>query len=259
MAEHEGDFTDLLNPNCASQTILLNPLAGGAPFTNINQVLPQADPVGQALVNQLPQPNLTNASCGAANYQALVDRQVGYDTMTGRIDHQFDSKNSMFVRYSLNFDREFWPSGTVPELTTTLPGYGRFSHDSYQMAGLDWTHIFTPKLVNEVKLGYNRWQLREVDQDLGNDLASSLGIKGVNNIGSVPAGVPDINFSGYASIGADETTPQTGAVNTFQIGDTLTHVLGSHTLSYGADFRQVHRGNFSVDNITGENSVLLDS
>ncbi len=226
MAEHEGDFTDLLNPNCASQTILLNPLAGGAPFTNINQVLPQADPVGQALVNQLPQPNLTNASCGAANYQALVDRQVGYDTMTGRIDHQFDSKNSMFVRYSLNFDREFWPTGTVPELTTTLPGYGRFSHDSYQMAGLDWTHIFTPKLVNEVKLGYNRYQIREVDQDLGNNLASSLGIEGVNNIGSVPAGVPNINFSGYANIGADETTPQSGAVNTFQIGDTLTHVLG---------------------------------
>ena len=35
--------------------------------------------------------------------------------MTGRVDHQFDTKNSLFVRYSLNFDREFWPSGTVPE------------------------------------------------------------------------------------------------------------------------------------------------
>ncbi len=248
-AEHQGDFTDLLNPNCASQTILLNPLAGGAPFTNINQVLPQPDPVGQALVNQLPQPNLTNATCGAANYQALVERQVGYDTMTGRVDHQFNSKDSMFVRYSLNFDREFWPTGTVPELTTTLPGYGRFSHDSYQMAGLDWTHIFTPKLVNEVKLGYNRYQIREVDQDLGSNLAATLGIEGVKNIGSVPAGAPNMNFSGYANIGADETTPQSGAVNTFQIGDTLTHVWGSHTLSYGADFREVHRGNFSLDNI----------
>jgi hypothetical protein len=249
MGERQGDFTDLLNPNCASQTILLNPLGGGAPFTNIKQVLPQADPVGQALVNLYPQPNLPNASCGAANYQALVDRQVTYDTLTGRIDHQFDNKNSMFVRYSLNFDREFWPTGTVPELTTTLPGYGRFSHDSYQMAGLDWTHIFNPKLVNEVKLGYNRYQIREVDQDLGSTLASSLGIEGVKTIGSIPAGIPNMNFSGYANMGADETTPQSGAVNTFQIGDTMTHVLGSHTLSYGADFREVHRGNFSLDNI----------
>jgi hypothetical protein len=249
MAERQGDFTDLLNPNCSSQTLLLNPLGGGQPFTNINQVLPQADPVGQALVNQYPQPNIPSASCGAANYTALVNRQVTYDTLTGRIDHQFSSKDSLFVRYSLNFDREFWPTGTVPESTTTLPGYGRFSHDSYQMAGLDWTHIVNPKLVNEVKLGYNRYQLREVDQDLGNTLASSLGITGVANIGSVPAGVPNMNFSGYASMGADETTPQSGAVNTFQIGDTLTHVLGSHTLSYGADIREVHRGNFSLDNI----------
>ncbi|MGD1156111.1 MAG: TonB-dependent receptor [Terriglobia bacterium] len=249
MAERQGDFTDLLNPNCSSQTILLNPLGQGQTFTNISEVLPQADPVGQALVNQYPQPNIPNASCGAANYTALVNRQVSYDTLTGRIDHRFNSKDSMFVRYNLNFDREFWPTGTVPESTTTLPGYGRFSHDSYQMAGLDWTHIFNPKLVNEFKLGYNRYQLREVNQDLGSTLASSLGIAGVRNVGSVPAGVPNMNFSGYASMGADETTPQSGAVNTFQFGDTLTHVLGSHTLSYGTDLRLVRRGNFSLDNI----------
>jgi hypothetical protein len=252
VADRQGDFSDLLNPACSSQTVLLNPLAllqgSPQPFTNIDQVLPQADPVGQALVNQYPAPNIANSSCGAANYTALVDRQVYYDTMTGRVDHQFDTKNSVFVRYSLNLDREFWPSGTVPESTTALPGYGRFSHNSYQMAGLDWTHIFNPKIVNEVKLGYNRWQLRQVNQDLGNDLASTLGIMGVNTIGSVPAGVPDMTYSGYASIGGDASVPETGAVNTFEIGDTLTHVVGGHTLAYGVDMRSVRRGNFTVDN-----------
>ena len=53
---------------------------------------------------------------------------------------------------------------------------------------------------------------------------------------------------GDASIGADLSVPETGAVNTFQIGDTLTHVFGTHTLSYGIDFRSVQRGNFTVDN-----------
>ena len=52
------------------------------------------------------------------------------------------------------------------------------------MAGLDWTHIFSPKLVNEFKLGYNRWQLRQSNEDLGNNLASNLGIMGVNQIGA---------------------------------------------------------------------------
>ncbi len=251
-SEHQGDFSDLLNPACSSQTVLLNPLAllqgSVQPFTNIDQVLPQADPVGQGLVNQYPTPTNANASCGAPNYTALVDREVGIDTLTGKVDHQFDAKNSIFVRYSLNFDREFWPSGTVPESTTTLPGYGRISHNSYQMGGLDWTHIFSPKLVNEFKLGYNRWQLRQSNEDLGNPLAANLGIMGVNQVGSVLAGVPDMTYSGYASIGGDPAVPERGAVNTFQIGDTLTHVLGSHTLSYGIDFRSVRRGNFTVDN-----------
>jgi hypothetical protein len=251
VSERQGNFADLLNPTCSSQTVLLNPLAlmqgSVQPFTAISEVLPQADPAGQGLVNQYPKPNIANASCGAANYTALVDRQVNSDTFTGRVDHQFDTKNSLFVRYSLNLDREFWPSGTVPENTTTLPGYGRFSHNSYQMAGLDWTHIFSPRLVNEFKLGYNRWQLRQDNEDLGNNLAAKLGITGLNKIGSVSAGVPNLTFSGYGSIGADLAVPEIGAVNTFQIGDTLTHVLGTHTLSYGIDFRSVQRGNFTVD------------
>lgn len=250
--ERQGDFTDLMNPNCAAQTLLLNPLAlmQGAvqPFTNISEVLPQADPAGQGLVNQYPAPNISSASCGSPNYTGLVDRQVGTDTTTARVDHQFDTQNTLFVRYSLNFDREFWPTGTVPESTTTVPGYGRFSHNSYQMAGLDWTHIFSPRMANEVKLGYNRWQLRQANQDLGNNLAATLGIAGINQINGVAAGVPDLTFSGYAGIGANTAVPEVGAVNTFQIGDTLTHVMGGHTLSYGVDFRSVRRGNFTVDN-----------
>ena len=113
------------------------------------------------------------------------------------------------------------------------------------MAGLDWTHIFSPKLVNEFKLGYNRWQLRESNQDLGNDLASSLGITGVNQINGQSAGSPILTIR---VMPASEPTQRSGngAVNTFQIGDTLTHVVGSHTLELWSGFspgpaRQFHR------------------
>jgi hypothetical protein len=252
-AERTGDFTDLLNPSCPTQTMLLNPLAMFQgqiqPFTNINQVLPQADPVGQALVNQYPQPNVANATCGSFNYTALVDRQLSFDTPTLRVDHRFNDRDSMFFRYNLSLVREFLPTGTVPESTTTLPGYGTIAHDSYQMAGVDWTHIFAPKLVNEFKLGYNRWQLRENNQDAGNPLVQTLGIQGLNRSDPNQTGVPDMNFSGYDSLGADEGVPENGAVNTFQVADTLTQSYGPHTLSYGADLRAVRRGNFSVDNI----------
>jgi len=253
VAERGGDFTDLLNPSCSSQTLLLNPFAlfqgQFLPFTNINQVLPAPDPVGQALVNEYPAPNISNASCGAFNYTALVNRDVSYDTTTARVDYRFNDRDSMFIRYNLVLDHEFLPTGTVPESTTTLPGFGTFARNSYQMAGLDWTRIFSPGLLNEFKFGYNRWQLREYNEDLGSSLASDLGIMGVRNIGSNSAGVPNLNFAQYASLGADEGVPQDGAVNTFQIANTLTQVRGTHTFSYGADIRLVRRGNFSVNNI----------
>ena len=253
LAERGGGFSDLLDPSCPVRTMLLNPLAffQGQPrqFTNISQVLPAADPVGQALVNQYPQPNIPNAGCGAANYTALVERQVNFDTSTARVDHRFNDQDSVFFRYNLNLDREELPTGAVPESLTTVPGFGTTTRNSYQMAGADWMHIFGPRLVNEFKLGYNRWQLREFNQDLGNPLAQSLGIQGVRQLGSLPSGVPNLNLSGYDSLGADEGVPQSGAVNTFQIADTLTQVRGSHTLSYGADIRSVRRGNFSIDNI----------
>jgi len=253
VAERGGDFTDLLNPSCPTQTVLLNPFAlfqgQVLPFTNINQVLPQADPVGQALVNEYPSPNLSNPTCGSANYQGLVDREVSYDTATARVDHRFSDKDSVFFRYNLNLEREFLPSGTVPEGTNTVPGYGTLAHNSYQMVGADWTHIFGARLVNEFKLGYNRWQLRENNQDAGNPLVQELGIQGVDRADPNQTGLPNLNYSGYASLGGDEGVPQNGAVNTFQLADTLTQVYGAHTLNYGADIRTVRRGNFSVDNI----------
>jgi TonB-dependent receptor-like protein len=252
-AERAGDFSGLLDPSCPVQTMLLNPLALSQgqiqPFTNITEVLPAADPVGQELANQYPQPNIPNASCGSANYSALVSRQVSFDTSTVRVDHRFNDRDFAFFRYNLNLVRQVLPTGALPESLTTAPGFGITARNSYQMAGADWTHIISPRLVNEFKLGYNRWQLREVNEDLGNPLAQNLGIQGVHQIGSQPAGVPNLNLAGYDSLGADEGVPQSGAVNTFQIADTLTQVYGPHTLSYGADLRSVRRGNFSIDNI----------
>ena len=252
-AERAGEFSGLLDPSCPVQTMLLNPLALSQgqiqPFTNITEVLPAADPVGQELVNQYPQPNIANAACGAANYSALVTREVSFDTSTARVDHRFNDRDFAFFRYNLNLARQQLPTGALPQSLTTVPGFGITARNSYQMAGADWTHIINPRLVNEFKLGYNRWQLREVNEDLGNPLAQNLGIQGVTQIGSQPAGVPNLNLAGYDSLGSDEGVPQSGAVNTFQIADTLTQVHGSHTLGYGADLRSVRRGNFSIDNI----------
>ncbi|MGD0694320.1 MAG: carboxypeptidase-like regulatory domain-containing protein [Terriglobia bacterium] len=260
LAERGGDFSDLQAPNCPVQTVLIDPIAlmqgQIQPFTNIsqlNQELPAPvlpDPAGQSLVNLYPKPNIANATCGSPNYIAQVNRKINFDDFFGRVDHRWTAKDNIFFRYSLNGDDQVLPPNTSPRAAATnLPGFGTVTHDQDQMAGVDWTHEFNATLINELKIGYNRWQIRDDNQDEGNPIAQALGIQGVPQGNSKAVGYPQLNFASYDSLGSNNTDPQAGAVNTFQVADTVTHVSGNHMLAYGVDLRSVERGDFSVDTI----------
>jgi len=242
--ERNGDFRDLLSPQCSVQTVLLNPLAlaGGQiePFTNIKQVLPAGpDPVGQGLVDLYPMPNVADAPCGQVNYVAQVQRRISTNTYMARVDQHWGAKDNFFFRFNFNGVQEFDPG-----LGSFIPGYGTLGNNHFLTTGIDWTHQFTPALLNEFKFGYNRYQLDLLNQDSANTSAQQLGIQGLQ-----PAGQPQLNFAAYNNLGSDNTVPQSGAVNSFQLADTITQVKGNHSLAYGFDFRAVRRGNFSIDSI----------
>ena len=245
VAERGGDFSDLVD--CPVPTVLINPLTG-ATFTNINQVLPAPDPVGQALMNLYPTPNITGAQCGDANFQAEGKRGIALATYTARVDHQWGTQDTMFFRFGQTLDHTFLPFGSG----TVLPGYGQSNRDGFMVAGFDWTHTIRHSLLNEFKFGYNRWKLDYINQDQGQTIAQQLGILGLSTIPR-QMGVPNMNVGSYISIGSDESTPQSGAVNTFELADTVTQVHGNHSLAYGVTVNSVHRGNFFEDNtIRGE-------
>jgi hypothetical protein len=253
LAERSGDFSDLQGPDCAAPTVLLNPLAllGGVvqPFTNITQVLPAgADPVGQALMNIYPKPNIAGAQCGDANFRAEGKREIELPTYTARVDQQWGTKDTMFFRFGQTLDHTFLPFGGGTE----LPGYGQRNRNGFMVAGVDWTHTLRHSLLNEFKFGYNRWKLDYNNQDQGQTIAQQLGILGLSAVPS-QTGVPNMNVGSYVSVGADESTPQSGAVNTFELADTVTQIHGNHSLAYGVSVASVHRGNFLEDNtIRGE-------
>jgi len=256
-AELTGDFSELLpgNPQCPTgRTLLLDPLVlfnPAAPLTipnnNVSLLAPSfptghLDPVGQGLVHLYPSPNLTTGPCGGENYTAVVKRKVYTNDYVGRFDHHWGNKNSFFYRYNLTTDAEFTPSG----LPTGVPGFGTYRDDWFTATGLDWTHTFSPTLLNEAKVDYNRWQYHWTVQDQGNPIASELGLKGLPTAPR-DIGVPNLSFAGFDGMGSDTSFPQAGAVNTFEYGDTVTQIHGDHSLAYGVDLRQIKRGNFYED------------
>lgn len=242
LAELSGDFSGDLAPDCAKKTLLIDPFAllAGSVQTFPGNALPFVDPVGQGLADLYPSPNIPGAKCGEANFTTQQTRKIDNDAYVARVDHRWGSKDNIFYRHNLNFDRSFYPSGGVP-------GFGRKTLDGYQMAGLDWTHTFASTIINEAKISYNRWQLRWNNEDQGRKIAQQLDIQGAPTA-ERQSGVPNLEFAGYNGMGAGTNVPQAGAVNTFEFADTLTHVHGNHSLAYGFDIRSIKRGNFYIDN-----------
>jgi len=253
MAERGGDFSDLEASDCSAPTVLLDPLIlfnSSAPLTvpgnNVNNLAPAfpsgtLDPVGTAMVNLYPKPNLTTG-CGGTNFTQPVLTIVNTNSYVGRFDHRFGSKDSIFYRYNLTTDSELSPSG-LPE---GIPGYGLRRLDWFTATGLDWVHTFSPTFINEAKVDYNRWQYGWTAQDQGNLVSQQLGIQGAPTAYR-DTGSPNMSFSPYDGFGAFTSAPQAGAVNTFEYADTLTQIHGNHSLSYGVQIRSIKRGNFYED------------
>ena len=183
----------------------------------------------------------------------MVTRSILTNSSMVRIDHHWGDRNTLFVNYNQEFDDEFLPSGPNVGTGTNIPGFGTYIANTYQMGGLNWTHSFSPTFLNELKLTHNRYQLHETNQDQGSTVGEALGIQGLNTSNPSEMGLPNLNFAGYAGLGSDPTIPQRGAVNTFELGETLTQVHGNHILAYGGVITQVRRGNFTTDStIRGE-------
>lgn len=261
LAERSGDFLgDLIDPSCPTKTLLLDPLVLvnpsllpanqnllTVPGNNLSNLFPLVgasgpDPVGTAFVNLYPQPNIAGAACGAANRVEEGNRRINTDSYAGRVDRRWGLKDTFLGRFNLTSDREFRPFNGDSHLLA----YGINVHNVNVMAGVDWTHIFTSRVINEFKVGYNRWNETLDNQDEGNTFAQTAPVKlaGVPASGKL-AGVPRITFSGYDELGSQINNPQGGAVNTFEFADTLSHIRGSHSLAYGFDIRPIKRGNFT--------------
>src|SRR3989442_1647868 len=118
-----------------------------------------------------------------------------------RIDHKINDANSVFGRYSVT--RDILLDGFDHFTNTTnLPGYGMDQRGLFQNAAVVYTAILTPKLVNEVRLGYVRFHQDRLPEDKS-DAVSLFGIKGIDPQASVDVnrGFPLFRVTGYDAVG----------------------------------------------------------
>lgn len=201
------------------------PIPGGAlPSYYLN-------PIGLAIAALYPLPNRNVAGANFVSSPAQFDNQNHGDI---RIDHALSHADNLFFRYSIVDDKFFDPFGGAGY--SAVPNYGLNIPSRSQNTSLGETHTFTPSLINEVRIGFNRVSSGDYQQNQGTSINHTVGLPELST-NSRDWGLSLISVNGYSPLGDEYTSPEHGTTNTYQIGDNATWTRGRHLVKFGFDSR----------------------
>jgi hypothetical protein len=136
---------------------------------------------------------------------------------SARLDHQFNDKNQMFVRYNFGHDREENPD------VQSLTGFSRGSSinpaiDNTLLAA--WFHQFSADTQNEARVQWN-----------------------YSNFDVIPnfPGQVGLDVPGFGNFGSNIFLPSKTIMRRYEVADNFSLIRGKHTLKMGGNF--LYRGN----------------
>jgi hypothetical protein len=183
------------------------------------------DPATKYFLQFLPLPT---TAVGTAPYAAPFSSNV--NQANARFDQRFGSKNSLFVRETYTRREDFNP-GNYP-----LNG-GSTQDNRTHNAVVSDTHIFSPSVINELRLGYTRFYNANINQGLGTNHTALAGIGGFELTSINFPGFPQLSISGFTGVAGNAFQPLINPTNMYEIVDNLNWVKGAHTLKAGIDLR----------------------
>ena len=262
-SEVDGNFSDLLTG--PSPTVIVDPVTGNQFMGNGSQpnvISPCTSPgglspIGQACLDPaalntvalFPQPNVS-PNVGNFFLYNPVNRN-NQDAFDVRVDHQVTPKNNFFGIFSYGKVQDHNPD-PLPGIAGGGSFTGNISNKSL-LAGLSDVHAFSGTKINEVKAGYTRYVVDAVPFFQGQQLATQLGIPGVNDPNNpITGGLPNIQISGLNPLGNGDYFPETLKEDNYQLLDAFTYTRGRHSFKMGADLRRREHGFFQVQNPHGD-------
>lgn len=158
------------------------------------------------------------------------------DSAMLRLDHRFSAADSAYMRFGFDAARYNAPlaSGgsylSDRQMITSRPVNGE----------IDYLHIFSSRLLNEAKFGFNRGNVYTTNQ-------SALGL---------PVAVA---VSGFTTLNNNQF--KLGVGNSFSYIDNVTLVRGSHTMKFGLEIRriQLNQGNTASGTVSYSSAAAFQA
>lgn len=186
------------------------PLSGFVPSPAFGAQVAAANPALAPIVAAYPTTGLMAYATDIDQFTG-AGRQLDHeDSAMIRLDQHFSPADTAYLRFSFDAAYSDVPSDGLNDrqLTTSRPVNGE----------LEALHIFSPKLVNELKFGFNRSTVFTTNQGLAN-LPYSVAVAGLTTLAN------------------NEFT--IGVGNSFSYIDNLTMVRGAHILKFGVEIRRI--------------------
>ena len=230
---------------------IINAGTGPAPFTN--NFIPQQylSPQALALLKLIPLPNgsgITN------NYTAGGTGVVNQNQYDVRVDEQVSQRTHAFGRYSY-FDNKI-SAGTIfgaaggTGFSSPTNSFGGSADGRSQSAVAGADIALRPNLLTDFRLGYLRYHVATHKFDGTADLATQVGIPGLNLGTAFTSGSPAFfiqtasgsNGDGLSNFGSSLgvnacNCPLLETEDQYQVVNNWTKIIGTHSIKFGADLR----------------------
>lgn len=200
------------------------------------------NPVANALLGLVPHANTTIGSSPVPNaFTGSGTAPVNIDQETLDINHNFNDNDRLHGYYVYQHDLR-----GEPGMGTTITNFGDTREGHRQVFTLNETHVFSSTVVNEANLGFNRIHITFIPNNTTSPASLGLG----TTLGPNEQFMPTILIADQGAglqFGDERGFPQGRGDTTAVLADTLSYIVGRHSLKFGGEFRDFRNDNFNGD------------
>src|SRR5438105_1916601 len=214
--------------------------ANRTPFPNNTIPASRFSPLALKILALVPHTNVTNPGL-SNNYQ----QNTRFLKNTTAFDTKFDFNRKDNDRFAFRFSRAVQSLNDQPIFGLAGgPKGGGFQgtgEQHVQSGALNHTHVFSPSLIVETRVGVSHYRNIAHNSDYGSKASDALGITGVN-LDAFTSGLTGIDIqNGYSStmFGYSASLPWDRGETNINAVTNWTKIHRNHTFKWGVDFRRL--------------------
>jgi hypothetical protein len=254
-AMESGDFSalatfDPVSGACTGGICLRDPYKNNAPYSH-NQIPASELNTAAGLIAKkyeayVPLPNVPGINNNLSN--AYFPNNLFVAQTLERVDENIGERVRLFARF--HWQNLTYANGNQVPVSG---GYGPANSRNYSFG---YTHIITPRLVNDFHIGVNQFITDSLNYWFVNNLqgaGTALGIPGFNydTTQNMP-GIPLVNVTNATGMNVGNN-----GTNWFQDDrsidayDQISYTRGKHNIMAGIEFRKLGTGRIAANNVLG--------